>query len=434
MGACTHPGIGACTDPGGGACAAPHYAAGITLDARDHAVELDAGDPLAAFRDEFAIPDERLAYLDGNSLGRPPRAAAGALAAVVAGGWADRLIRSWTEGWMELPLALGDRIGALVGAAPGQAVVADSTTVCFFKAASAALDARPDRREVITDSGNFPTDRYVLESLAHARGLRLRWLDPADPTRGPTAAEVARLAGPQTALVTFTHVDYRSAAILDLDGITRAAHDAGALMLWDLCHSVGAVPVALDRAGADLAVGCTYKYLCGGPGSPAFLYVRAELLEALRQPIWGWLGRRDPFMMGPGYEPATGIRAFLSGTPPVLALTALEAGVDVVERAGIEAIRAKGIALTEHAIALADAWLGEHGVTVASPRDGARRGAHVALAHPDARRLCERLAERDVLADFRAPDVIRLGLSPLTTRFTELWDALAVLRELVREG
>jgi kynureninase len=332
---------------------------------------------------------------------------------------------------MELPHALGDRVGALVGAAPGQTAVADSTTVCFFKAASAALDARPGRREIITDPGNFPTDRYVLESLARARGLELRWLEPADPTAGPSAEEVARLAGPRTALVTFTHVDYRSAAILDLHGITRAAHDAGALMLWDLCHSVGAVPVALDGAGADLAVGCTYKYLCGGPGSPAFLYVRSGLLAELRQPIWGWLGRQDPFMMGPGYEAAAGIRAFLSGSPPVLALTALGAGVEIVERAGIERIRVKGIALTEHAIALADAWLGAHGVVVASPRDGARRGAHVALAHPDAPRLCERLAQRGVLVDFRAPDVIRLGLSPLTTRFVELWDALAALRELL---
>jgi len=335
---------------------------------------------------------------------------------------------------MELPVTLGDRIGALVGAAPGQSAVADSTTVCFFKAASAALDARPGRREVITDPGNFPTDRYVLESLASARGLELRWLEPADPTAGPSAEEVARLAGPQTALVSFSHVDYRSAAILDLDGITRAAHDAGALMLWDLCHSVGAVEVSLDAAGADLAVGCTYKYLCGGPGSPAFIYVREGLLGELRQPIWGWLGSGDPFMMGPGYEPAAGIRAFLSGTPPVLALTALGVGVDAVERATVAAIRAKGIALTEHAIALADAWLRGQGVAVASPRDGACRGAHVALAHPDARALCEHLAAREVLVDFRAPDVIRLGLSPLTTRFVEVWDALAALRELLEDG
>ena len=401
---------------------------------REAAAAMDLEDPLASFRDEFLIADDAIVYFDGNSLGRPPRAAATALAELVASGWGDRLIRSWTEGWMDVPLALGDRIGAMIGAAPGQVAVADSTTVCLFKAASAALDARPDRDEIITDPGNFPTDRYVLESLAAQRGLRLRWLEPADPVHGPSAAEVARLASERTALVTFTHVDYRSAAILDMDAITGAAHDAGAMMLWDLCHSVGAVPVELDRSGAALAVGCTYKYLCGGPGSPAFLYVRSDQQDSLRQPIWGWLGRRDPFRMDPGYEPVAGIRAFLSGTPPIIALLALGAGVDLVARAGLDAIRAKGIALTEHAIALADAWLGELGVSVASPRDPALRGAHVALAHEDAEGLCARLARRGVLADYRAPDVVRVGLSPLSTSFVEVWDGVHALRTLLASG
>ena len=401
------------------------------IDSRAAVEQLDREDPLAAFRAEFLIPDETTVYMDGNSLGRPPARVAEALALVVARGWSERLIRSWTEGWMDLALELGDRIGALIGAAAGQTAVADSTTVCFYKAACAALDARPGRTEIVTDPGNFPTDRYVLESLAAARGLWLRWLEPADPTRGPSAAELAALVGERTALVTFTHVDYRSAAILDMAAITRVAHDAGALTLWDLSHSVGAVEVSLDGAGADLAVGCTYKYLCGGPGSPAFIYVRRELANTLRQPIWGWLGRLDPFRMDPGYEPAEGIRAFLSGTPPILALHALEPGIEMVTRAGIERIRAKGIALTELAIALADAWLAQHGVSVASPRDGAVRGAHVALAHADAAALCEQLAGRGVLADYRAPDVVRIGLSPLSTRFAEVWDGLSVLRELL---
>ncbi|MGA2758486.1 MAG: kynureninase [Solirubrobacteraceae bacterium] len=401
------------------------------IDSRAAVEQLDREDPLAAFRAEFLIPDETTVYMDGNSLGRPPARVAEALALVVARGWSGRLIRSWTEGWMDLALELGDRIGALIGAAAGQTAVADSTTVCFYKAACAALDARPGRTEIVTDPGNFPTDRYVLESLAAARGLCLRWLEPADPTRGPSAAELAALVGERTALVTFTHVDYRSAAILDMAAITRVAHDAGALTLWDLSHSVGAVEVSLDGAGADLAVGCTYKYLCGGPGSPAFIYVRRELANTLRQPIWGWLGRRYPFRMEPGYEPAEGIRAFLSGTPPILALHALEPGIEMVTRAGIERIRAKGIALTELAIALADAWLAQHGVSVASPRDGAVRGAHVALAHADAAALCEQLAGRGVLADYRAPDVVRIGLSPLSTRFVEVWDGLSVLRELL---
>jgi len=404
---------------------------GKPSDSRAAAAALDAADPLAPLREEFLTGDDGVVYMDGNSLGRPPRAVLDALREVVAIGWGERLIRSWTEGWMDVPLALGDRIGALLGAAPGQVAVADSTTVCFYKAVAAALDARPGRSEIVTDAGNFPTDRYVLESLATQRGLRLRWLEPDDPTHGPSAEEVAALVGEQTALVTFTHVDYRSAAILELEAITRAAHDAGALTIWDLSHSVGAVEVALDAAGADLAVGCTYKYLCGGPGSPAFVYVRSELQESLRQPVWGWLGRRDPFLMGPGFEPVEGIRAFLSGTPPILALHALEPGLALVERAGLGRIRAKGIALTDFAIELADLWLAEHGMTVASPRDGRRRGAHVALARADAVELCRRLAERGVLADYRAPDVVRVGLSPLSTSFAEVWDGLDVLRELL---
>ncbi len=401
------------------------------IHSRAAAAALDDADPLAPLRREFIIAPDPIAYLDGNSLGRPPARVLDALAEVVQTGWSERLIRSWTEGWMERPLELGDRIGALLGAAPGQVAVADSTTVCFYKAVSAALDARPGRNEIVTDPGNFPTDRYVLESFAAQRGLRLRWLDPSDPTHGPSPAEVAALVGPATALVTFTHVDYRSAAILPMAEITAVAHDAGALAIWDLSHSVGAVAVELDAAGADLAVGCTYKYLCGGPGSPAFIYVRHEHQGTLRQPVWGWLGRRDPFAMEPGYEPVDGVRAFLSGTPPILALHALEPGLELVTRAGIGPIRAKGIALTAFAIELADAWLARHGVSVASPRDGALRGAHVALAHPDARSLCEQLAQRRVLADFRAPDVVRVGLSPLSTSFVEVWDGLNVLREVL---
>ena len=402
-----------------------------SIDSRAAAAERDRADPLASFRAEFLIPDDEIVYMDGNSLGRPLRAVGDALARVVGEDWSARLIRSWTEGWMELPLTLGDQIGALLGAAAGQVAVADSTTVCFYKAASAALDARPGRLEIVTDRGNFPTDRYVLESLAAARGLRVRWLEPADRTLGPSRAEVAAVLSDETALVTFTHVDYRSAAILDMTAITQLAHDAGALTIWDLSHSVGSVPVELDAAGADLAVGCTYKYLFGGPGAPAFIYVRSDLQAALRQPVWGWLGRRDPFRMDPGYEPAAGIRGFLSGTPPILALSALAPGIDVVTRAGLDLIRAKGIALTELAITLADRWLAGHGVTVASPRDARIRGAHVALAHRDAAALCGRLADRGVLVDYRAPDVVRLGLSPLTTRFVEVWDGVSVLREVL---
>jgi kynureninase len=396
---------------------------------REQAQERDAADPLREFRERFAIDDE-LVYLDGNSLGRPPRATVDRLAQTVSEQWGGRLIRGWDEGWMELPLTIGNRLGAAaLGAAAGQVAIADSTTVCLYKLASAALELRPGRDQIVTDHDNFPTDRYVLEGLARARGLELVFLR-GDPSGGPEPEAVAEAVSGRTALVTFSHVSYRSAHIADLARITELAHDAGALTLWDLSHTAGSVPVALDADGADLAVGCTYKYLNGGPGAPAFVYARASLQPQLRQPIWGWLGRRDPFEMAPGYEPADGIRSLLSGTPPVLALSAVDEGVGLVAEAGIERIRAKGIALTELAIELADARLADVGVTTASPRDPARRGAHVALAHPDAERLCAQLIERGVIPDFRRPDVIRFGLSPLTTRFVDVWDGVEMLRGL----
>ncbi len=389
---------------------------------REAAAALDEADPLRAFRDRFVIEPE-VVYLDGNSLGCLPRATVGRLERLVAQ-WGHRGVRGWDEGWLDLPLEVGDRLGsAVLGAASGQTVIGDSTTVCFYKLVCAALDARPGRSEIVTDLDNFPTDRYVLEGVAGARGLRLVWLD-GDPET------VASLIGPQTALVTFSHVSYRSARIADMAHVNSIVDRAGALMLWDLSHSAGSVPLSLDGDHAPLAVGCTYKYLNGGPGAPAYMYVRDELRRELRQPIWGWLGRRDPFEMAHGYEVAEGMRGYLSGTPPVLALAAVDEGVNVVAEAGIDAIRAKGIALTELAIALADARL--PGVRVASPRDPARRGAHVALAHPDARSLCAGLIERGVIPDFRRPDVIRFGFSPLTTRFVDVWDGVEALRELLR--
>ncbi len=400
----------------------------------DAAAGLDGADPLRAFRERFVATADDPIYLDGNSLGRLPLETPVRLEEVVRGGWGSRLIRAWGEGWLELPQRLGDRIGAaLLGAAAGQVAVADSTTVCLYKLASAAIAARPERREIVTDRDNFPTDRYVLESLAAGHGLTIRWIE-ADPSTGPTPDDVAALAGPQTALVTFSHVAYRSAFVLDMPRITQVAHDAGALALWDLCHSVGVLRVELDSSGADLAVGCTYKYLSGGPGAPAFLYVRSEHQGRLRQPIWGWLGRTDPFEMASGYEPAAGIGAMLSGTPPVLALSAVAAGADLVIEAGIGAIRDKAIALTEYAIALSDDWLAPLGVTLGSPRDSARRGAHVALVHPQARELCRRLLEGGVIVDFRPPDAIRVGLAPLSTSFADVRDGLARLRELLRTG
>jgi kynureninase len=395
------------------------------------AVTLDGTDPLRDFHQRFIVAPDELIYFDGNSLGRLPRDTPARVEDVIWREWGERLIRSWSEGWMELALQIGDRLGSkLLGAAPGQVAVADSTTVCFYKLVWAALAARPDRREIVTDRNNFPTDRYVLESLASERGMRIRWID-ADPHAGPTAEQVAAVVGKDTALVTFTHVDYRSAYILDMPAITEVAHDCGALALWDLSHSAGAVPVTLDAAGADLAVGCTYKYLNGGPGAPAFLYVRRQHQGRLRQPIWGWLGRRDPFEMEQGYEPAEGIAPMLSGTPPILGLTAAAVGIDLVIEAGIEAIRDKSVALTRYTIELIDEWLAPLGCSVGSPREDERRGSHVALVHPDARALSRRMIDAGVIPDFRTPDVIRLGLSPLTTRFVDVHDGLARVRDML---
>jgi kynureninase len=411
------------------------YTARMRLTDRAEAERLDREDPLAPLRDRFVIDDPQLIYLDGNSLGRLPRQSLERLRVVVEQEWGRRLIRSWNERWMDLPARVGDLIGQrLLGAAPGQVVVADSTSVNLYKLAVAALDARPGRTVIVSDRNNFPSDRYVLEGLAAARGLRLELTD-FDELRGPTAAAVAPLVDDRTALVSLSHVDYRSGALADMAGINALARDAGALTLWDLCHSVGAVPVELDADGADLAVGCTYKYLNAGPGAPAFLYVRAEHVERLRQPIWGWFGQRDQFAMGQGYAPAPDISRFLVGTPQVLGVALVEEGARLLAEAGIQRLRAKGMALTELLVALHDAWLAPLGLTLASPRDAAARGSHVAIVHPDAYRICRALVDKaGVIPDFRAPDRIRLGLAPITTRFTDVWDAMDRLRAIVAEG
>jgi kynureninase len=387
------------------------------------AVELDCADPLAPFRARFVIPDPDLVYLDGNSLGRLPRATRERLEHLVDEEWGGRLIRGWYEEWLGLPVRVGDLIGSLVGARPGQVVVADSTTVCLFKLASAALDRDPARTEILVQRDEFPTDRYVLESLATARGLELRWLE-SDPVEGPAVDDVRTLLTDRTALAVLSHVNYRSAAIAPLDEITSLVHDAGGLVLWDLCHSAGVLPVGLDMARADLAVGCTYKYLNGGPGAPAFLYVAERLQPQLAQPVWGWFGRRDQFLMEQGYIPTPGISAWLSGTPGVLGLAAAEEGARLTAEAGIAAIRQKARDITEYAIALHDERLQPRGFTLGSPRDPERRGSHVSVRRPDAADLCERLTAAGVLTDFRMPDTIRLGCSPLTTSYAELWDGV----------
>ena len=389
----------------------------------------DPTDPLAAYRDRFVGAESDLVYFDGNSLGRPLKVTGPRLARFVEEEWGGRLIRGWDERWLELPRTIGDDLGRVVlGAAPGQAAIGDSTTVLLYKLMRAAVAARPGRTEIVIDRDNFPTDRYVADGVARECGLTLRWID-VDLAAGVTAELLSRAVGPDTALVVLSHVAYRSAWLADLPELTRIAHDAGALVLWDLCHSAGSVPVALDDAGVDLAVGCTYKYLNGGPGAPAFCYVADRHLDALTQPIQGWMGAADPFLMGPTYAPAAGIRRFLSGTPPIVGMLAVQDMVALLDEVGMPAVREKSVALTEYAVELADELLGDRGVVVASPRDPAWRGGHVTLSHPLMREVTAALWRRDVIPDYRDPGGLRIGLSPLSTSFEEVARGLEVVRD-----
>jgi kynureninase len=405
----------------------------LSDDLLERAADLDAADPLARYRDDFITPADAdiVSYLDGNSLGRPLAATAALMDQFIQRQWAGRLIRGWTDSWMEWPVVLGDRLGEVaLGAGPGQVVIADSTTVLIYKLARAALGARPGRRKVVLDTDNFPTDRYVLEGIAADRGLELVWIS-TDPREGVHPSQVSDVVDDDTALVLFSHVAYRSGWMADVAEISRIAHSAGALAMWDLCHSAGSVPISLDAWGVDLAVGCTYKYLNGGPGAPAFAYARRELLAELRQPIWGWMGHRASFEMGPGYEPAVGSRSLISGTPPILAMVPLHANLDILASAGIEAVRAKSVLLTEYALRLADTWLAPLGVSVVSPRDPSRRGGHVTLRRAGFADLLDPLWDSGVIPDYRQPDGLRIGPAALSTSFGEVHRGLSVLRDLL---
>ncbi len=416
-------------------------------DLLDAARSLDAADPLRAHLDAFAEAPGVVAYLDGNSLGRPLRDIPEKLAAFVREDWGTRLIRSWDEQWMALPMELGDRIGALaLGAAAGQTVVADSTSVLIYKLMRAALrqaqgptgaqalrqaqgsSATDAPMEVVIEAGNFPTDRFLAEGIAAETGTVLRWIEP-DPVLGVQVADVEAVLSDRTALVALSHVDYRSGALADMPAITAAVHDAGALMMWDLCHSAGVVPMQLDEWGVDLAVGCTYKYLNGGPGSPAFAYLRREHQGILRQPIQGWWSAADIFAMGPEYVPADDIRQLLSGTPPVTSMLAMQGMLDLIEQATIDAVRAKSVSLTDFAVRAYDELLAPLGVRLLSPRDAAVRGGHVTIGHPDFREVTKRLWAGGIIPDFRFPDGIRLGLSPLSTSYTETLTGVLAIRD-----
>ncbi|HEV3355738.1 MAG TPA: kynureninase [Pseudonocardiaceae bacterium] len=393
--------------------------------ARVVAEELDAADPLRPLRAEFVCVEPGTIYLDGNSLGRLPVATADFLAKVVREGWGAGLVRSW-ETWIDWSRQLGDRLAAhTLGAEPGEVVVADSTSINLYKLAAAALDARPDRCTIVVDAEDFPTNRYLLQGLAEQHWIRVETVHGRDAVLDALTDDVA--------VVVLSQVSYRSGALLDMAEINRAAKRAGALVLWDLSHSAGVVPIRLGADGADLAVGATYKYLNGGPGSPAFLYVRKELQVQLRQPIWGWFGQTDQFAMGASFEPVETIDRFLVGTPPLLSLAAIAPALDVVERVPVSEVRAKSVRLSEFTIDLAEQWLAPHGFRLASPRDAARRGSHVSLAHPDSALISRALREQqDVICDFRAPDLLRIGLAPLYTSFTDVWDGLDRVRTVVQ--
>jgi kynureninase len=390
---------------------------------RRDAERLDASDPLASFRDRFVLPDG-LVYLDGNSLGALPKAATARVADAVSREWGQGLVRSWNDaGWIDLPRRVGDKIARLVGAGPGEVVCADSTSVDVFKVLSAALGLRPERRTILSEEGNFPTDLYVAEGLARLvdRGHRIRLVPKAD---------VVSALDADTAALLLTHVDYRTGEMHDLSAVTHAAHAAGALAVWDLAHTAGAMPVDLTAAGADFAVGCGYKYLCGGPGAPAFLYVAPRHQEAFQQPLSGWLGHAEPFAFETAYRPAAGISRFLCGTPPILSMSALDAALDVILEADLALVRGKSEALTSLFVEAVEQLCGD-AVRLVSPRDASRRGSQVSFSHPDGYAVMRALVARGVVGDFRAPDVLRFGFAPLYVRFVDAFDAARALAEVL---
>lgn len=395
----------------------------------DLAQALDAADPLHSHLSAFAEAPGVGAYLDGNSLGRPLKDTPEKIAAFVRDDWGTRLIRSWDEQWMVLPMELGDRIGRVtLGAAAGQTVVADSTSVLIYKLMRAAATADPSRTELVIEAGNFPTDRFMAEGVAAETGMTVRWIEP-DPVLGVQMADVVAAVSAKTALVSLSHVDYRSGALADMPAITTAVHEVGALMMWDLCHSAGVIPMQLDDWGVDMAVGCTYKYLNGGPGSPAFAYLRREHQGVLRQPIQGWWSAADIFAMGPQYEPAGDIRQLLSGTPPITSMLAMQGMLDLIEQASVEAIREKSLSLTDFAVRAHDEVLAPLGVRLLSTRDAAQRGSHVTIGHPDFRAVTQRLWTDGIIPDFRFPDGIRLGLSPISTSYVETLTGVLAVRD-----
>lgn len=399
----------------------------------DFAQRMDTEDELAPFRETFVIAEPDLIYLDGNSLGRLPGATVERMREAVEVEWGRDLIRGWNAGWFEAPARVGSKIARLVGAEPDQVVVSDTTSINLFKLTMAALEMRPGRDRIVSDVLNFPSDLYILQGCARLLGDSHHiHLVPSEDGIAVDERALFDAIDEQTALVTLSHVVFKSGFLYDAAAVTERAHEVGALVLWDLGHSVGAVPVELDEWGVDFAVGCTYKYLNGGPGAPAFLYVRGDVQEEAVSPIWGWFGQRSPFDFDLEYDPLDGIGHFLVSSPPILSLLAMESALDSVLEAGIDRIRRKSIRLSSYLVYLFDTRLAPLGFTLGSPRDPAQRGSHVSVRHPEGYRINRALIEEmGVVPDFREPDNIRLGLAPLYTSFAEVWEAVDRIRWVV---
>lgn len=405
----------------------------------EQAREMDRRDPLSSFRQEFAVDDPNTIYLDGNSLGRLPLKSMKNLDHTIREQWGKKLIQSWNDHWYDLPERLGEKIAGIIGARPDEVLVADSTSVNLYKLAYAALKLREGRREIISDEMNFPTDLYIIQGLIKQLGgnHRLRLLKSSDGV-SPDMDALQELFHSGTALLSLSHVAFKSAYLYEMGKLTSLAHQHGALVLWDLSHAAGVVEVDLNTSGADLAVGCTYKYLNGGPGSPAFLYVRKELQEELENPIQGWFGEQNPFAFSLQYRKAEGIRQFLSGTPPVISMSALEPALDMILEAGVGSIRKKSEAQSEYLLSFVRKWLPSEEVDIGSPEQPERRGSHISIKHREAYRICKALADPrtgdgPVIPDFREPDNIRLGISPLYTSYEAIFRAMKQLKDIISD-
>jgi kynureninase len=423
----------------------------------EFAAQLDSQDSLASYRAEFVATDPNLIYLDGNSLGRLPKTVIERLRKAVEEEWGADLIRGWNKGWWESPSRIGDKIASLLGAAEGQVVVGDQTSINLFKLAFAALTLQPKKRRILTDTFNFPSDLYILQGIVNlfsfsngraGGGFRRAASQPLPPYRDheiirigatdnditPDLEALESAMDENTALVTLSHVTFKSGYLYDMAHITELAHRKGALVLWDLSHSAGAVPIQLDKCDVDFAIGCTYKYLNGGPGAPAFLYVNKRIQNEVTSPVWGWWGQKDPFDFDLNYDPAPGVQRFLIGTAPMLSTLAMEEALNPMLEAGMEALRAKSILMTDYAVHLTDHLLAPLGFTLGSPRNSARRGSHISLRHEQGYRINRAMIEEmNIIPDFRAPDNIRLGFAPLYISFSDIWEGVDRIRKVVEE-